>query len=245
MFDASVLDGIRTLNIQVGKGNDSTIIRAIDAQMPDGDFLQLAMDLDAVAKNFDFKWGTASWTVADGREDGTLLYMEYQATVDNEPLLLARRLSNRDGELIAHHELLGLPTRLQRLNISRAINNALLTQYKKLSVSTIELNAGLDAGGYVWAKAGFSATERADVDKTLSKADENSIVDPSVIKALKGEVERHYSKNSTNPGPFPIWRWANNASLKDMLKASSWHGVLNLRNKQELSRFEEYLIPKP
>ena len=213
--------------------------------MPDGDFLQLAMDLDAVAKNFEFKWSTASWTVADGRGDGTLLYMEYQAMVDNEPLLLARRLRNRDGELRAYHELLGLPTRLQRLNISRAINNALLTLYKKLSVSTIELNAGLDAGGYVWAKAGFSATERADVDKTLLTATENSIVDPSVIKALKGEVERHYSKSPDNPDPFPIWRWANRALLKDMLLASSWHGVLNLLNKQELSRFEEYLIPKP
>ena len=245
MFDASVLDSIRSLNIQVGRGNDSTIIRSIESQMPDGDFLQLAMDLDAVAKNFDFKWSKASWTVADGRGDGTLLYMEYQAMVDNEPLLLARRLSNRDGELIAHHELLGLPTRLQRLNISRAINNALLTQYKKLLVSSIELKAGLDAGGYVWAKAGFSATERADIDETLLKATQNSIVAPSVIKALEGEVERHYAKNPDNPDPFPIWRWANNAPLKAMLIVSSWHGVLNLRNKQELSRFEEYLIPKP
>jgi hypothetical protein len=243
MFDVSVLSSIRALNIQVGKGSDSTIIRDINAQIPDGDFLQLAMDLDDVAKNYDFKWSTASWNVSDGREDGTLLYMEYQATIDGEPLLLARRLSDKGGELRAYHELLGLPTRLQRLNISRAINSALLIQYKNLAVSTVELNAGLDAGGYVWAKAGFSATERGDVDKTLLTAAENHIVDPLVIEALKGEVERHYFKNPNDP--FPIWRWANRASLKDMLLASNWHGVLNLRNKQELSRFEEYLIPKP
>jgi hypothetical protein len=42
-----------------------------------------------------------------------------------------------------------------------------------MNVSTISLRASLDIGGYVWARIGFVATVKSEVENILLKAETN------------------------------------------------------------------------
>lgn len=244
MFDEVVLNSIRALGVQMQGGSDKEIVQCIQSFMPEGDFLQLAISLDSVSKKFGFSWEQAEWHISDGRHNGVLLNLEYKTVFGKkEELLLQRRINNQDGHLIAHHDWLGLPVILQRKNISRIINGALYILYRAVEVRTIETYAGLDVGGYAWAKAGFAAVDRDEIEDVLNRAKRLSLQPPAVIDALSRQVDRHYAQNPNQP--FPIWEWGSTISLKEMLMGSLWHGELNLYNQQQVARFEEYLKPKP
>lgn len=246
MFDKVVLKDLRDLGVRVtgARGaSDESIIQNVQAFLPEGDLLELASDLNEVSESFGFKWQTINWQVSDGYINGTLLTMEYEAAIGKEKLFLDRRLSNRDGQLVAHHDYLCLPESLQSMSMSRAINGALYKQYKTMEVRTIETYAALDAGGYVWAKAGFSATDQEELDDVLARARRLHLQSDAVIDALQRQVDRHFFQSPNQP--FPIWQWGSVPAHKQLLIGSLWHGELNLYNQQQVARFEEYLSPKP
>ncbi|UOR07426.1 hypothetical protein MUN82_10075 [Hymenobacter aerilatus] len=247
MFNEETLANLRSYGVKITgtrNASDESIIQNVQAFLPDSDFEKLALDLNDAARTFGFEWQTIKWEFSDGYINGDLLTMEYEAIFNNrEKLILERRLSNRDGQLVAHHDYLCLPGALQNMNLSRVINGALYKQYKILQVRTIETCASLEVGGYVWAKAGFSAVDQEELDDMLTRASRLNLQPESVIKALQRQVGRHFTQS---PGqPFPIWQWGSVPALKGLLIGSIWHGELNLYNQQQVVRFEEYLSPKP
>jgi GNAT superfamily N-acetyltransferase len=79
---------------------------------------------------------------------------------------LERSFKPRGGRLVVHHDLLELEPRAQKKGIGSAISDSALESYNQLGVKQIRLNAGLEAGAYVWAKKGYefaSKEEREDM----------------------------------------------------------------------------------
>jgi hypothetical protein len=109
--------------------------------------------------------------------------------------------------------------------------------YELMQVQHIEVNAGLEDGGYVWARAGFKATRRKDVDKILALAKLN--LTPDRLRVIQAYYDDHY--NNFPDQPFPLENWTRLSYMKPVLKGSSWHGEIDLTNESEMTNFKNYV----
>jgi len=245
-FDEAALAKLRALGITVKGGpTDAAIIE--NAQMLAGaDLPQLAADLEAAAKSFRVKWQDTRWYIKSGKGgENTVLKLDYAAQRNDGDVVLQRYIVQEKGKLHAVHELLDMPEAMQGKGFSQRLNKALFKQYHALNVQTIRVHAALDAGGYVWARVGFSATQPAELRTIIQNARKLGKVPPAAIDLYEKQLNAHYA--STPKEPFPIWKWAGTEHGKKLLLGQDWHGQLDLKNEQQMAIFEEYLNapPKP
>jgi len=113
-----------------------------------------------------------------------------------------------------------------------------LEQYINCGAKKIRVHAGLSGGGYVWAKYGFRAVNKREVEIILAKARKKLNAKDFVI------IEKIYNGYYTkNPGgkSFPMNLWAALDFMKPVLLGSDWNGELDLKNKLHLEKFKEYV----
>jgi len=113
-----------------------------------------------------------------------------------------------------------------------------LEQYINCGAKKIRVHAGFIGGGYVWAKYGFRAVNKADVEIILDDAQKKLNAKDFVI------IEKIYNGYYTkNPGgkSFPMNLWAALDFMKPVLLGSDWKGELDLKNKLHLEKFKEYV----
>lgn len=245
-FDAAALQKLQAMGITVKGGVDAVAIIENARALAGADLPQLGADLEAVAKKYRFKWDNPRWLIKNGKGgDNTVLKLDYAADTRNDTLLLQRLIVLEKGKLHAVHELLDVPAAMQGSGFSQAVNKALFKQYKALNVQTIRVHAALDAGGYVWARVGFSATRVDEVNAILRSARHAGKVPEAALVLFQKQVDTHYA--TTPNEAFPIWQWARTPHGKNLLLGQDWHGQLDLKNEQQVAIFEEYLnaSPKP
>lgn len=174
--------------------------------------------------------------------DGDILQvrLENDYNSEDDALVFDRIFYKEKGILKVKHEFLVLPIAARNHGLSKKVLKASLEQYLKMDVETIEVIAGLSKGAYVWARHGFVAVNPLEVKHILNRA-RQQLTDEQYNIVEK--IYSHYYKKNPKGDDFPIGRWANLPFMKDVLmhKESQWQGRLNLKNKEQLRKFEYYV----
>jgi len=163
---------------------------------------------------------------------------QYIGPPGNGKTLKLRRTFSYDPELIVSHDYFYIPPSARQKGIGKTVLESCLKQYENMDVKRIKVHAGLEDGGYVWAKAGFKATNYEEVNLILEVAKDK----------LKGDdlsdvvdIHTHYYQEEPKGNKFPMEQWARLDCMKDILRGSDWHGQIDLTNPNEKANFKNYV----
>jgi hypothetical protein len=153
-------------------------------------------------------------------------------------LALSRTFIKKQDELIVEHDFFRIPLANRNLGIGKSLLRFSLEYYINMDVDKIKVEAALDDGGYVWARALFAATEPAEVTAILTKA--SGELPPSRFKFVKRIYNNYYDKH---PGgrAFPMNKWAELPGMEQILRGCHWHGEIDLNNNELLANFINYV----
>jgi len=242
---------IRELNILVYGGSDTAMINTVNQHFPHSRLETLAQDLLRVGLQYRFDWET-SWSIVSDQYFEYIIEFTYRGLTPDEPINFVYHVGYNLilGDYEAHCGYIRIPKHLQKQSISRHINKAFFNHYKSLNVKWVTLYATLEAGGYVWATAGFSAVYKADVELILQtvrrKMSEGLLTELNEedVESLQEDFDQHYESGSTEP--FPLYNWTADRNIGyEILVKSKWEGVLDLENPSQVLIFETYLNSKP
>jgi len=158
--------------------------------------------------------------------------------IEDIALFFVRKFSKKRGMITVEHHLCILPKAARGKGLIKPVFQESLKQYLNCGLSRILVHAALSGGGYSWAKHGFRAVDKGEVDVILNAArGALSAADFTVCeKIYKG----YYTKNP-NGRAFPMHLWAALGFMKPLLMGSRWHGELNLKRAGHLKKFREYV----
>jgi len=158
---------------------------------------------------------------------------------ENNGLALSRIFFWQDGELVVKHDYFRLPASSRNKGIAKKIFQASLQQYINMGVRKILVHAALNDGGYVWARNYFSAINQDETRQILDDA--KSKLTPVHFWAVERIYNNYYEKNPSGIA-FPIVKWAELPFMKDILRGSNWHGVIDLQDREQFTNFILYVF---
>ena len=186
-----------------------------------------------------------------------------------------RHFFRQGGKLIAEHRFFDVPKQYQAQyrKSDKSIGKTLLAQsyknYKKMGVSRIELQAGLEIGGYAWAKYGFDSdsnfkkTKINEIERFIGEkipiTQNDHIAQIAALrmskeefqKAIEGVNYRDYWPHLDSKEDFQgfienrlkeVDERGNINLGKVFLLGTSWHGKLDISKENEGHRiFKSYV----
>jgi|GEM_PF-956183 len=157
---------------------------------------------------------------------------------DLNGLALSRTLVKGKTSKQAIHDFFRIPFGSRNQGHGKTILGYCLQQYLNMGVDIIKVHASLADGGYVWAKAHFTATNKSEVSLILAKA-KLSLTDIQ-FQDVKAVYNNYYSQNPDGKA-FPINKWSNMDGMDKILRQSDWHGEVDLNNQELLTKFKNYV----
>jgi len=158
--------------------------------------------------------------------------------MDADHRLLFKRTFTKEVDTVhVKHDFLALPEAARGKRLGRKILQICLQHYLEMGVSKINVHAALETGGYEWTKAGFRATDPAEMAKILNDA--RSALTAAQFTLVKKLYDDYYGKKPAG-NAFPIIEWSGLPFMKSILKNNDWHGELDLTNSEDLFNFKEY-----
>lgn len=169
-----------------------------------------------------------------------ILRIEYRNEFQNEDdaLLFIREFVNKNNIIEIKHEYCVLPKKSRNNGLVKPVFQESLQQYININAKRILVHAGLSGGGYIWAKHGFVAINKDEVDVILNLA--KFSLTKSDFNVIKKIYDVYYT-NSPNGTSFPMDLWASFDYMKAILMGSDWHGELDLENKEQFRNFKDYV----
>lgn len=170
-----------------------------------------------------------------------ILYLSNNYEDEDTGLTMSRYFEYENGRLIVYHHYLVLPKSARGQGLGTKIMGLWFDQYVNMGVQEIRVHAGLKDGGAVWAKVGFKASEKSEMESILQSARTILFGTPE-LQDVEAIFNNYYQKNP-NGKAFPIEDWANIDEMLPVLKLDSnnWHGRIDLTNQEELLNFKEYV----
>lgn len=167
--------------------------------------------------------------------------MENDYTGEDDALIFGRKFYKDNGILKVKHEFLVFPIPARNKGLNKKVQRASLEQYLKMGIEIIEVVAGLSKGAYVWARHGFVAIDPAEMEHILKRAE--LLLQPDQYDIVKIIYDDYYNTARKKYDDFPIYRWADLPFMQKVLMdcKSQWTGRLDLKNKEQLRKFEEYV----
>ena len=179
----------------------------------------------------------AQWQLTEPPPVIALLYSSDDGFVEDTGVVLSRRFERNESGLEVYHEYFSLPREHRGKKIGRKILKDFFLQYERMGVRKIKVHATLRDGGYAWARAGFRAVRKTEVDRILGKARQQ--LSGEELETVEGIYNDHY--NNFYGQPFPIEYWARLDYMENLLRGSSWHGEIDLTNSFEFDNFNDYV----
>lgn len=160
--------------------------------------------------------------------------------IEDKALIFDRVFYNRGNNISIYHQYLIIPKTFRDKGHSKRILKASLNQYLLMGAKEVLVQAGLSAGAYVWARNGFVATKKSDMEVILARA--KSMLLPRQFDMVKRIFDHYYYKYPKGMA-FPIKRWANLPFMKAVLTGGQivWDGRLDLKNPVQLRKFDNYV----
>jgi hypothetical protein len=157
---------------------------------------------------------------------------------ENDILIFNRKFSNINGSIEVEHKFCIIPIGSRNKGLIKPVFRESLQQYVNMKANRILVHAGLSGGGYTWARFGFVAVNKKEVESILHKAKSKlNIKEFEVVK----KIYNIYYTNNPNGDSFPIDLWASLDYMKPILMGSDWHGVIDLNNKNQFRNFVDYV----
>ncbi|TDO24213.1 hypothetical protein [Pedobacter duraquae] len=157
---------------------------------------------------------------------------------DELGLALHRQLRKEGHKMIVEHKLFRVPSIARGNNLARKTFIPSIQQYINIDVDLLLVTTGLTDGGLVWARYHFEATEKRQMEVILAKG--KRMLDGTKFAAIKKIFDTYYVLHPDGER-FPIVRWANIPFMKDILLGTSWEGVIDFKNKDQLLNFIKYV----
>jgi hypothetical protein len=153
--------------------------------------------------------------------------------------MFIRKFTRIDGKILVNHLYCIIPLLYRGKGLIKSVFKSSLQQYVNMNADKIIVHAGLDSGGYVWAKFGFVAVNNDEVSTILANAEKRlTKVQYEIINSI---YIKYYARDP-NGRSFPMTLWANLDFMKDLLMGSDWKGELDLKNSEQFSNFKEYVF---
>jgi hypothetical protein len=155
-----------------------------------------------------------------------------------EGLTLKRTFEFENDDLIVKHDYLVIPKKARGKGSARKLLGIWFDQYMNMGVKQIHVHAGLKDGGLVWAKMGFNARFRNEMQQLLRFA-EIKLAGKPELNDVKAIFDAYYSQEPDGKA-FPIKYWAYIEEMEPILKntRNNWHGWIDLTNSEELRNFK-------
>ena len=169
-----------------------------------------------------------------------LLQIDYRNEFSDEDdaLLFIREFINQNNIIEVEHKYCVLPKKSRNNGLIKPVFQESLQQYINIGAKRIFVHAGLNDGGYTWAKYGFAAIDKKEVETILNVAKYR--LSNSDFQVVKKIYDFYYTK-TPNGKSFPIDLWASLEYMKLILRGSDWHGELDLKNKKQFRNFMNYV----
>ncbi|QJD98236.1 hypothetical protein HH214_21325 [Mucilaginibacter robiniae] len=180
---------------------------------------------------------TRKWTLTDPPPHINFYFGSKDAFVEKTGVCLSRTFRCTEQGVVVHHDYFTIPEQHRHQGTGIKILKSWFDLYVAMNIRKILVHATLEDGGYVWARVGFKATRRDEVDKILARAKRELTTER--FSVIQGYYDDHY--NNFVDQPFPLEYWARISYMKSVLKASSWHGQIDLTNESEMTNFNKYV----
>ncbi len=170
-----------------------------------------------------------------------LLRIEYYNEYNNQDdaLLFIREFSIINRMIQVSHVYCVIPKSSRGNGLIKPVFQESLKQYINSNVKRILVHAGLSGGGYAWAKHGFAAINKAEVEAILNKA--KKALSTNEFAVVEKIFNTYYSRKPKGKA-FPMDLWAALEYMKPVLMGSDWRGELDLKNKEQFRNFNDYVF---
>ena len=215
-------------------------VRLINHYFAGFKIVTIAKDLDRLLLPHISRAATKEIRVSDPPPEMKILFHALDR-VDKDKSLYVSRIFRYDGaKLIVDHEYLVLPKSSRGQGLGKRVLAAFLEQYQNMDVKEIRVWAGLADGGAVWAKAGFKAFYRDEMQNILDAATVSMGGSPELALA-QAQFDAYYGAEP-HGNAFPIEDWVNIPGMEPVLKlqTTNWHGWIDLTNTEDLRNFIKY-----
>ena len=209
-----------------------------NSRFPNFNVLHFAQEVDNILHSLTTETVTKEITIQEGPP---IIYFQYYSANHDDAitgLAFSRIFRLAADGIVVEHDFFRLPQSNRGQGIAKLLLRASLQEYVNIGVKRIYVHAALQDGGYVWARNFFTATEKREVKAILDNAERNLPVPQ--FKAVKRIYLNYYSKDPSGTA-FPIVKWAELPFMKDILRGSDWHGVVDLTNAEQFSNFIKYI----
>ncbi len=154
-------------------------------------------------------------------------------------ITIERGFKIEDDAKLVKHRYFELPKQMQGQGFSKDMFKIWHQEYKNAGVEMIQVHANIDVGGYTWAKYGFRATEPDEMIPIFNKA--KKLYDSG---ALSDDQYNHFLtiKDNMKNDVLDMNKIANSDYGKKLLLKSDWSGEIDLRDKKQAEKYENYLF---
>jgi hypothetical protein len=177
---------------------------------------------------------------------------------------IQREIYPADG--IAKHEFLQLFERARGGGFVKRLTKNQFDLYQKMGLEHVTLNAGLDVGGYAWAKFGWLPQEdwrnealQFSINERVKDLERRGLIDSvhasDIQTLLKSKDPRTIWTIADNTTPFDPSMWnvkkkyggeykadpRTNTVGKALLAGQSWDGLFTFKNRAQMERFNHYV----
>lgn len=236
-FTNKDFDALKTMGYVLSGATEKSFVAFMQKTLPGFDVLGWLRAVESIAIT-DSAMRIHRKIMVDKSRLQVRIYNDYSGEAD--ALIIDRIFSRDKNGLTIYHEYLVLPEKERNKGLARKILKISLSHYLTMQADRVSVIAGLSRGAYVWARHGFNAVRRADMERILKKARAKLPVESyAVVEAIYD----HYYDAEPAGTEFPIRQWAALPFMKDVLMdpTCSWEGVLDLTNKEQLRKFNEYV----
>ena len=170
-----------------------------------------------------------------------ILYLSNNYADEDTGLTMSRYFEYENSRLIVYHHYLVLPKSTRGQGLGTKVMGLWFDQYVNMGVKEIRVHAGLKDGGAVWAKVGFKAPDKIEMENILQSA-RTILAGTEELQDVQAIFNNYYEKEPDGKA-FPIEDWANIDGMLPVLKleTNNWHGRIDLTIQEELVNFKEYV----
>jgi hypothetical protein len=149
---------------------------------------------------------------------------------------------------VAVHDFLELNDDAQAAGIAKSLLRNQIDTYRAIGINHVNLTAGLNVGGYSWAKYGFLP------DETAWRGLQTDLRDRMRYLRMDNDVRVGVEHLIESENPIALWRLSDmrqpvhrtisNDQVpagKGLLLGQTWKGSLDLTNPEQMKRFDVYV----
>lgn len=157
---------------------------------------------------------------------------------EGEPFAIMRRFYNGFNGIEVEHSFFDLPSEIQGKGISKRIFKELFTQYEKMGVSKVTVHANIDVGPYCWARYGFAAESKIEIESIVRSSYRTGKITESQYQQAMSILDCYKEQSG-----FPVRKLAELDFGRDLLigEGKEWFGYIDMHDIKSVKYTKRYI----